>query len=157
MMQTAEALQVRRTSVAELAAAPNLADLVQAYAAESANPALGPAVLDVPAYGRLEAAGMAHFLGAWRAERLIGLLILITTPVPHWGSQIIASAESFFVHAEERHGGAGRELRTLAEAVAREAGACGVFISAPSGGALARVLPHWGYEHTNSVFFREIQ
>lgn len=151
-----ESLQVRRTSVAELAAAPNLVDLVQAYAAESALPVLGSAVLDVSAYARMEAAGIGYLIGAWRGDRLVGFLVLITTPVPHWGNQVLASAESFFVHPDERHGGAGRELRTLAEAVAHEAGARGVFISAPSGGALARVLPHWGYAHTNSVFFRRV-
>lgn len=153
-MQAAESLQVRRTSVAELAAAPNLADLVQAYAAESALPQLGSAVLDVPAYARMEAAGIVRLIGAWRGDRLVGFLILIVTPIPHWGNQVLASAESFFVHPDERHGGAGRELRTCAEAVALEVGARGVFISAPAGGALSRVLPHWGYEHTNSVFFR---
>lgn len=153
-MQSAESLQVHRTSVAELAAAPNLADLVRAYAAESALPALGSAVLDVPAYARMEAAGIGHLIGAWRGDRLVGFLVLITTPVPHWGNQVLASAESFFVHPDERHGGTGRELRACAEAVAREVGACGVFISAPAGGALARVLPHWGYAHANSVFFR---
>ncbi|TAN29579.1 MAG: GNAT family N-acetyltransferase [Castellaniella sp.] len=151
-----EIVTVRLSSVAELAAAPNLDELVQAYAAESALAQLGPAVLDVPAYARMEAAGIAHFLAAWRGARLVGFIILITSPVPHWGNQVIASTESFFVYPTERHGGVGQKLRKLAETVAHDVGARGIFISAPAGGRLERVLSRSGYQHSNTVFFQRL-
>ncbi|MGN6580171.1 MAG: GNAT family N-acetyltransferase [Bordetella sp.] len=148
-------LLVRQTSVAELACEPNLYDLVKAYAAESGKSVHGEAVLDIAAYQRMQDAGLSRTIGAWRNGSLIGFLIVMVTPVPHWGGQVVASTESYFVLQGERHGGVGLKLRQLAEQLAREAGARGLYLSAPVGSRLDKVMQRSGYRPSNMNYFKE--
>jgi GNAT superfamily N-acetyltransferase len=147
---------VRPCSFGELEKAPNIADLVAEYAAESATAGLGPVNPQWRMYEAMEAAGMARLLCAYQDGVLVGSLVLLVSVVPHFGVPI-ASTESFFVTAAARKNGAGPMLQREAERMARDMGAVGFFISAPTGSRLAEVMSKAkGWRETNRVFFREL-
>ena len=83
-------------------------------------------------------------------------MFLLVPVLPHFGRKVGVS-ESYFVAAEYRKTGAGLRLLHAAEEAAREAGAVGVLVSAPTGGILERVMPGVGYRETNRVFFKGLQ
>lgn len=148
-----ESITIRPCAVADVENAPNVAGLLAEYAEESALDALGSANPQWEIYRQMQALGAAQVLGAFQGETLVGFLVLLVSVVPHFGKPV-ASTESFFVAHVARKGGAGLKLLHEAEKMAREAGALGLFVSAPTGGRLAKLLPAIGYEHTNQVFFR---
>ena len=85
------------------------------------------------AFGIIE----AHLQGA---QTLMPLVYPVTTevlPEPLSYEQIISD---FYDQA--------------AEEVAVMAGAGGLYVTAPTGGRLERLLPHVGYHETNRIFFR---
>ena len=149
-------LTVTRATLAEIEASPDLAALLEEYAAESANDEIGPACPQIDTYRAMEAAGLFHAFAARCDGRLIGFMFLLVPVLPHFGRKVGVS-ESYFVAAEYRKTGAGLRLLHAAEEAAREAGAVGVLVSAPTGGILERVMPGVGYRETNRVFFKGLQ
>lgn len=149
-----EPANIRRVAFAELAASPAFASLCAEYAQESANAALVGREPEHAAYLHMEQNGTAHFLGVFKCDDLVGFACVLVTPVPHFAGRLIGTTESIFVAAEHRTGGTGIALLHAAEALARELGACGLYVSGPAEGRLARVLPSIGYRETNRVFFR---
>lgn len=149
-------IHVKPYAIAELEAEPNLAELLGEYAQESALEDLGTANPQFATYKQMEAMGVAHLLGAFEGDTLVGFLVLLVSVVPHFGKPI-ASTESYFVARAARKTGAGLKLLHEAEQIAREAGAVGFFVSAPMGSRLAQVLPGVGYRETNRLFFRGLQ
>lgn len=145
---------VRRVDFDELADAPRFASLCAEYAQESANADLAGRAPDRQAYVRMQAAGVAHFLGVFRGDDLVGFACLLVTPVPHFQGRLIGTTESLFVAAAHRPGGAGIALLRAVEAQARDLGAVGLYVSGPAHGRLARMLPGVGYRETNRVFYR---
>jgi GNAT superfamily N-acetyltransferase len=109
----------------------------------------------LPMYRQLEAAGVLHAFGAFSGDELVGFLLMIVSPVPHY-SAVVANTESFFVKDGHRKGGTGVRLLKMAEEHAKNLGAVGVFVSAPSGGRLSRAMPLLGFRETNRVFFRKL-
>ena len=87
-------------------------------------------------------------------EELVGLCAVLIAPVLHFGGKVIASTETIFVAEAHRAGAVGRKLLHAAEEVAVLAGAGGLYVTAPTGGRLERLLPHVGYHETNRIFFR---
>jgi GNAT superfamily N-acetyltransferase len=148
-------LTVRRCTVADLEQAPEFAALGAEYAAESVRADLGSCAPQMEAYKRLEDLGVMHFAGAWLDGALVGLVSVGATHVPHYAG-VIATTESYFVRPHARKTGAGKMLLDLAEDIAMERGAVGLFVSAPTGGRLAVVLPRTGYQRTNEVFFKRL-
>jgi len=145
---------VRRVAAAELANAPAFASLCAEYAHESANADLAGCAPDYHAYASMEAAGVAHFLGVFRGEELVGFACLLVTPVPHFHGRLIGTTESIFVAAAHRPGGAGMALLRATEALARDLGATGLYVSGPAEGRLVQLLPAAGYRETNRTFYR---
>ncbi|MFU2088160.1 GNAT family N-acetyltransferase [Bordetella bronchiseptica] len=145
---------VRRVAFAELADAPTFASLCAEYAQESANADLAGRAPDHHAYAGMEAAGVAHFLGVFRGEELVGFACLLVTPVPHFKGRLIGTTESIFVAAAHRPGGAGMALLRATEALARDLGATGLYVSGPAEGRLVQLLPAAGYRETNRTFYR---
>lgn len=133
--------------------APQLADLLAEYGVESVIDGLGKPAAQFELYHQMEATGALHLIGAWLDGDLIGFLILIVSVLPHYGTRI-ASSESFFVARAARKTGAGLKLLRAAEQHAKDLGAAGLFISAPTGSRLERIMPAEGYRETNRVFFR---
>lgn len=148
-------MQIRRCTVAELEAAPNLAELLAEYERESSMPELGAAVPQVESYRAMEAAGLLHPIGAFDGDRLAGFILPIVAVLPHYGARV-ATVESFFVASADRKSGAGDLLRTEAEALGRELGCRAIIISAPVDGVLSRVLEAGRYRQSNDVFVRAL-
>jgi GNAT superfamily N-acetyltransferase len=146
----------RTCTVADMESAPRLAELFAEYAQESALQDLGEPVVQIETYRQMEAAGVLHMIGAFQGPHLVGFLVLIVSVVPHFG-RLIASTESLFVSKSARRGGAGMQLLQLAESVSAELGAVGLFVSAPVGSQLEKVLQaKKTYRNTNSLFFRSL-
>lgn len=147
--------EVRKTTVAEVASAPNLAYLFADYAAEAKNKDLPDHRPNIAAYAGMERAGILHVFAAYHGEDLVGFLTLLVTEFPHYGTPM-ATTESFFVSGDYRKGGTGQKLLDSAEAYAKLIGASAMFVSAPVGGRLADALPIMGYRETNRIFFRSL-
>lgn len=148
-------VEIRRCTTAELEAAPNLYEVLEEYAAESSLKELGPARAQVETYRALEASGFFHPVGAFEDGMLVGFILPIVVVLPHYGV-VAATVESFFVLKSERKKGIGLRLLAYAQELAKRLGAKALLVSAPVGGALARVLPHYGFRHSNDVFVRQL-
>lgn len=149
-----ETALIRRVSGTELSSAPAFSGLCAEYAQESANSDLIGPTPDLDTYFRLEAAGVAHFLGAFKRDELVGFAALLVTPVPHFQGRLIGTTESIFVAAAHRRGATGLALLRSLEALARGLGATGIYVSGPAEGRLVQVLPRSGYRETNRTFYR---
>lgn len=146
-------INITRSTVAEIERAPNLAELLDEYARESAVEGLGDASPQFATYHAMEAAGVMHLFAAYRGDYLIGFLIMIASVLPHFG-KLAASTESFFVASAERKTGAGLGLLRHAMAHAEHLGALGFFVSAPVKSRLDYLLPAIGFRETNRVYFK---
>lgn len=146
---------IRTITVAEAFDSPVFVALCDEYQAEALrNPDMMGALPDREGYARMVDAGLLHPLGVFVGEELVGLCAVLVTPVLHFGGKLIASTETLFVAEAHRAGGAGLRLLHAAEDVAARAGASGLYVTAPTGGRLERLLPRVGYHDTNRVFFR---
>lgn len=148
-------VDIRRCAVDAVEHAPNSIALLSEYAAESSIAQLGTPAAQWATYRQLVEAGSAHFIGAFQGDDLVGFLVMLVAVLPHYGLRV-ASTESFFVARTARKSGAGLQLLHEAEQLATELGAAGFFVSAPTGGRLAKVLPGVGFAETNQVFFKGI-
>lgn len=139
---------VRRCKVADIEAAP---DVVSAYEAESGTAEFGKYCPNWPQYKAMEESGWFTAIGAFRGDRLVGMITLLHGPNPHIGA-VIASTESFFVMPDERKDGWGLVLLAHAEEIAREKGAHAIFVSARVGTKLAKLMRlKRGYNLANEV------
>lgn len=146
-------LVVRKCTIADLEASPNIRELLDEYAAESSIDGLPHPSAKVEMYKNLESHGTLYTIGAFLDDMLIGYITILASVLPHY-SALVAVTESFFVGKAHRKTGAGLKLLHAAEEYAKGAGSPGILISAPFGGNLAEVLPHVGYTETNRVFFK---
>jgi GNAT superfamily N-acetyltransferase len=107
-------------------------------------------------YRQLESTGGLFPIVAFYGSLAIGFFVLVVSPVPHFGAKI-GTAESFFVDPSFRKTGAGLALLNEASRVAAQAGAVGLYVSAPVGSRLEKLLTALegkGFRKTNTVFFR---
>lgn len=145
---------IRLCTVADIEQSFEIADLLAAYARESAIPELGQGNAQFATYYALEKSGMLRVLGAYKGEKLVGFVAVLVSELPHYGC-LVATTESFFVSPTARKAGVGLALLQKAEALAASVGAKGMLVSAPTGGRLERVMSRSSaYRQTNSVFFR---
>jgi len=150
-----KAAHIRRCTVAELQAAPNIAEVLAEYARESSLKELGPTSPQWATYRTLEAAGVFHPIAAFEGARLCGFILPIVVVLPHYGV-LAATIESYFVPQADRTKNIGIKLLRAAEELARGLGAKALLLSAPVGGALARLMPALKYRHSNEVFVRAL-
>lgn len=136
----------------DLAASPNWGEICEEYRAWASDGMPRPE-LQLDMYATLEAAGIMRAIGAWQDGELAGYLILLINRIPHY-DRLVATTESLFVAAGKRSSGAGLAMIRLAERLAKEAGAAGLFVTAPMKGPLVRVLEGLGLVESNRVFFR---
>jgi GNAT superfamily N-acetyltransferase len=147
---------IRRSSIAELELAPNLAELLAEYAAETAIAELGTASPDVETYRRLAAAGVIHPIGAFDGDTLAGFVLPVVGVLPHYAG-LNAQIESFFVSRRYRSSSVGARLLVEAEHLAARLGAQGVTLSAPVGGILDRTLERRPvYRHAGNHYVRSL-
>ena len=146
---------VRPITVDEAFDSPVFVALCDEYREESArDPGLMGALPSREPYTNMVNLGLMRPLGVFVDGELVGLCAVLITPVPHFDGRVLASTETLFVAQAHRAGGAGLQLLRAAEALAADAGASGLYVTAPVGGRLERVLPGMGYRETNRVFFR---
>lgn len=146
---------VRPITVDEAFDSPVFVALCDEYRDEALRtPGMMGTLPDRQAYERMVGAGLMQPLGVFMDDELVGLCAVLITPVPHFGGLVIASTETLFVAQAHRAGGVGLQLLRAAEDLAVQAGAPGLYVTAPVGGRLERVLPGMGYRETNRVFFR---
>lgn len=149
-------LEIRKSSISELRDAPNIIELLDEYADESANNDMPRPNARAEAYLSLESTGMLHTFLAEKDRNIIGFITLLVTVMPHYGVPM-AVTESFFVQKEHRKSGAGLRLLGSAEEYAESVGAFGMLISAPYDGVLSQVLSHsTEYSATNIIYFRRL-
>lgn len=149
-------LTVRDGTIAELWAAPNWTDLMAEYEAEAAVAGMPPINARFETYQSIERAGLLHVITARHGGGdLIGFITVMAAPLPHYGMGVAVS-ESFFVAKTRRKSGAGLNLLGAAEAKAKALGSPGLFVSAPYGGDLFKVLPRRGYAECSRIFFKAI-
>ncbi len=148
-------LVVRDSSIAEFEAAPNIWELLQLYADESAVKGLPSPSAKAELYKQLESTGALHSIGAFLGDELVGFITVLSAKLPHYGN-LVSVAESFFVTKEHRKTGAGLRLLRSAEEHAKSVGSPGLLVSAPVGGDLAEVMPGVGYTESSRVFFKAL-
>lgn len=144
---------IRKTTIAEFFSAPNIKQLLDEYAEESALHGLPHPKAKIDLYEHLEAMGSIYPLAAFVDDVMIGFAFVLSPILPHYSAKV-SVMESFFVAKEYRKTGAGIKLRQAAESHAKEVEALGLLISAPLGSDLAEMLPRMGYKETNRVFFK---
>lgn len=146
-------LAIRKSTIAELEAAPNFSALLSEYAGECAIDGLPTPAIRVEIYKKLESVNLLQFFAAFSDELLVGFITVLALNGPHY-KIILGTTESFFVGKQYRHTGAGLKLLSAGEHFAKDLGSPGLLISAPSGGSLATVLEGRDYVETNRVFFK---
>lgn len=147
-------VELRRITIADLFEAQGFDAVCAAYCAESnRNAALAGSAPDRARYEGLETAGMLAVIGAFQACKLVGLAIILITPVLHFDGKTIATTESIFMLPANRKGGAGADLLVACKDLAKRQGCAGLYVSAPVGGRLERVLPRSGFIETNRIFY----
>lgn len=146
-------VKVRQCSVAEIFAKSNIDQLLDEYGIESAIDGLGKPQAQRAAYLNMESVGCLYALGAFQGDTLVGFLLFVVASLPHYGA-LVATTESFFVSLPARKSGAALKLLRAAERLAESRGAGGLFVTAPVGSNLEKVLPAVSYRGTNKVFFR---
>lgn len=142
---------IRRSCASDFEQEPNLQALFDEYAQESACPEMGPISPNLVAYKALESTGCMKVLTAHQDGQMVGFLVMLVNQALHFSAPA-ATFESFFVSQSARKSGGGMALLYEAEAWARELDARCLFVSAPAGGVLERVLAGKGWRHSNTVF-----
>ncbi len=139
--------------MSEIFSAPNIKELLDEYAEESAIFGLPHPKAKVDLYKQLESVGFLYPIGAFCEDGLVGFILVLTHILTHY-SERVSTTESFFVAKAYRKTGAGIKLLRAAEGYAKEIKSLGLLISTPIGGDLAEVLSKTDYRETNRVFFR---
>lgn len=140
-------------TIADLRDDPRMAQLIEAYTAESGVAEMGAACPQWQVYEAMEQAGLLYPFRVKQGHDLIGFGVLLWATVPHFGKPF-ASIESFYIDEEHRAGGIGLRLLDALQNKAKSKGLNVIMATAPVGSALARVLPRKGYRHSNEVFVR---
>lgn len=148
-------LTFKRMGAAALMDEPGYDEVVDSYYAECANQAMGPANPDREMYRLYDNAGISHAVGVFDGKHLVGGLIVLVNTMAHF-SRKGAVIESLFLLPEYRRTGAGLKLYNEAKRIAKDCGAPGVYVSAPTGSRLERMMRLKGVKQTNSVFFESV-
>ena len=146
-------ISIRHCQIADLINAPNFKDILNAYEDECAIPEFRNANPKMDVYYAAETLGKLLVIGAFCGDELAGILIIVVTEFPHFNC-LTATTESFFVDPAHRKNGTGRKMLSLAEELAAQMGAKGLFMSAVADGRLEKAAPLMGFRKTNTQFFK---
>lgn len=145
--------EIKQCSIADLVNAPNFGSILDSYEDECAIPEFRNANPKMDVYYTLESLNKIIVIGAFCDNLLAGLLIVVVTEFPHF-SCLTASTESFFVDHAHRKNGTGKKMLGLAECLAKDMGAKGLFMSAVANSRLEKAAPLMGFRKTNTQFFK---
>ena len=143
---------VKKCTIADVEAEPNLAELIAEYAAECSIEGMPEPRFKWDLYKSIEGAGMMHAYAAHVEGVLVGFAFVITTVNPHY-SIVLATTETLFVTKDARRSHAGGRLLMCAKQCARDVGSPQLFISAPVGSVLEAMLDdRKDCQKTNSIY-----
>lgn len=148
-------MEIIQISVTQIQQDPNGAALFEAYSKESRNKDLPKHNPNWDLYHHMENSGMMRVFGAYADHSLVGFIVILLAPMPHYSHQI-ATVESFYVDPEYRSYGAGKRILKVAEDYAREMGSPVLYVTAPTGGRLDLAMPTLGYRPTNTIYCRKL-
>ena len=150
-------LDIRQITIDDLRFAPGVDALLREYAQECGIAGLPKPKAEWLTYARLEHHGALHVIGSYLDGILVGFCHVLVSLNPHY-SALLAVTESLFVATAHRGTGAGLALLGEAGSIARQRGAVGLLVSAPTGGSLAAVLERSkGFRETNRAFLQELR
>tara|TARA_R110000868_G_C10635668_1_gene743621 strand:+ start:181 stop:633 length:453 start_codon:yes stop_codon:yes gene_type:complete len=139
---------------AQLWGAPNIGEMLNEYAAESALDGMPKPIPHLDSYLLLVKANLLTTICAFQDEKIVGFLLLLVNTLPHY-SVPIATIESFFVKKEHRATGAGLKLLSCAGDIAKGKGAAGMLISAAVNSDFDRLMSALMlYKKTHNTYFR---
>jgi GNAT superfamily N-acetyltransferase len=146
---------IKRCPFGDLESSPFFEALLAEYATESHIEGMPPISAKLDMYRAFDAGGHLATFCAYHGEELVGFMTIIAPVLPHYSTRT-AMTESYFVAQAHRRTGAGLDLLAAGEAYAQEIGSPGLFVSAPAGSALEKVIPRRGYRQTNATFFKRL-
>lgn len=143
---------VKCGTAAELLEHPELLALLPEYKLEGER--LKGAEFLPERYYAMERAGVLQLFRAHNtAGELVGFASVICNTVPHY-KMPIAVVESIFVSKGARRSGIGLDLIIAVQQFCETCAQC-MYITAPVGGKLAKVLPRLGFTLSNLVFLKD--
>jgi len=148
-------LEIKQITFMELENSTEFKALTNEYVKEASIKGLPYNGTKLQFYRDLEKGGILYVLGAFLNEKLIGYSVLFPHLLHHRNIQVVIN-DAIFVAKEHRKTGAGRKLLKVIDEYVKSTGLPGVFMTTPINGALVDVLPHFGYEETNKIFFKKI-
>lgn len=146
-------ITIEKCTVADIEADAQWLTLAREYSDECAILDL-PTVEKLEIYRSVEASGIFTAYKAMQDDLMIGFCAVITPVILHYGVAC-SMCESIFIGKAHRASGAGMQLIDRAIQHAKDAGSPGLLVTAPSNGALCKLLPHIGFNETNRVFLKE--
>jgi GNAT superfamily N-acetyltransferase len=148
-------MEIHLCPVADILDDARFEELINEYAEESKAQEAPEPKPDRELYELLEKKGALHSLRALHNGEMIGFATVIVNQVPHYGDPI-ATTESLFVEKAMRSTGAGLALIKAAEQVARYKKCGSLFVSAPTGSSLEKLMTRMKYRHSHSTFVRAL-
>lgn len=110
---------------------------------------------NLPAYERLEAAGMLISLGAFVGAEMVGYSVSTVQPHLHYADLVYAQNDVLFVR-EQHRGRLGLKLIRETERAAKDRGARMMMWHAKPGTTLDLLLPRLGYGIQDVIYAREV-
>lgn len=147
-------IEIRPVSAKDFFSYPEARRLIKEYSKECANRTLASSPPNEDQYLKLEELGLLKAAGAFNGDTMVGFVVVVFSFVPHFKEETLASTESLFLSKPFRTGNNGLKLLQWARNTAVLFGSAGLFVSAPAGSRLEKLLSHKA-EKTNSVFFLE--
>lgn len=144
-------MKVSQCSVAEIFDDERFEELIAEYAAESKAEEAPDYDPDRDLYERLEKMGVLHTVKVVYRGKMIGFALVLVNQVPHYKA-LLATTESVFVEKAMRWTGAGLALIRSAEKIAKLHGCKALFVSAPTGGSINKLMPNIKYRECHKVY-----
>jgi len=146
-------MKVYPCPVSEILDDERFEELIAEYAAESKADEAPQYDPDRELYVKIESLGVLQAIKATHNDEMVGFAVVVLSQAPHY-RDIIATTESLFVEKKMRVTGAGLALIRAAEEVALHKGCNALFVSAPAGGQLEKLMPKLKYRESHKVFAR---
>lgn len=147
-------MELKRVPISFVFEHKDFDQVVDDYCSESGIPDLGKAVPALDWYQNLENAGALSCCVAIDGNRLVGVVVVVTTLYPHFG-KLVGSVESMWLAKGYRKGSAGLKLIREAKVMAKEKGAVGACFGARAGSRLAKLYERI-FTPTNQLFWTNL-
>jgi GNAT superfamily N-acetyltransferase len=107
---------------------------------------------DAPLYEHLEAAGQLQILVAREAGRMVGYMLFIVRPHPHYADVLCGFEDAYFLAPAHRKGWTGIRLIRESMRYLKARGVQRVFIHTKLSKDVGRALKFLGLAHTDEIY-----